>query len=210
MYNLLFLQGGSIDISELQSLGLLANAEEYQAHQLTDNIWVYGSPTSLSWQDNTLYTLQDNSYLQEFFQKFSAGGYNIGVVTYPSTEQHMLMGQFTDKLLYTAVMTSLGATTTGSLYLQFSDDVVANLQTDFIPQFAKYVDDDTILYLETTQLLSFLGIEREQFLSIVPVLLGKYGTAYDALLTQDDYLRLYQTLNSNMGILLKTSEQSAL
>jgi hypothetical protein len=47
-------------------------------------------------------------------------------------------------------------------------------------------------------MLSFLGVEEEQFMAILPIILGQYGNTYTAMLSQEQYASLWNTFQENI------------
>jgi hypothetical protein len=62
--------------------------------------------------------------------------------------------------------------------------------------------------MEMKDILSFLGIQEQQFMTIVPIVLGQYGNAYTALLSNEEYISLWQNLSGNIGVFIDRSSTS--
>ena len=212
VHSLLFLEGDEIDIDELQQLGLITWWEEFRTEQLSDRIWMYGPQETFDRYSMNKKWLRDQELVDDFLRQFQAGNYNIGFVSTPLSQEGLpVVQQFSQQLEHSIFMTRLSPEATiGNLSLQFTDGVINANDTTFSPLLSSYASQESIVYLEMQDILWFFGIEKEQFLGLLPVLLGQYGSAYGALLSQDDYATLYDSLEKNIALVVEPSTTSML
>ena len=203
-HSLLFLEWDNIQIEELKTLWLVMQGASYEAEQLSPRLWMYWPKESLDWQKNMIQTLDESDLITSYLQQFTAGNYNVWVISRPAANTSIpLMNQFVDQLLYTTIMTRLDAERTiWSVLLQFADGVLEGRDWVFNPVFSSYVWDETLLYLEMYDILWFLWVDKEQFLQLVPILFWQYWSVYSSLLSSDEYAALWDGFAENVWVFI--------
>jgi len=211
-YSLLFLEWEQVDINELQQLWLIVQWEQYVSKQINNKLWIYGTQAALDWQETSNSNNPNEYILENFIKQFTVWNYNLWVLSSPNSANKIpILQQFSDKLLYTSIMTRLAnQRTTWQITLQFADAVIQDTKWIYESKLDTFVSGDTLLYIEMKDMLSFLGVDEQQFLGIIPILLWQYGNAYTALLSNEQYVSLWETFEDNVGIFVGPSSDSML
>lgn len=211
-YDLLFLKWVQIDMEQLQQSGLINASSGYESRKIDENTWVYGARNTLHWYDDQQWNILDNIFVKTYRDAFHTGKYNLWFVSKPTQIAWFpLLGQFSQKLQYTAVMTRLSDIhTQGTLFLQFVDGVVHDVNTPFVPLFEKNRDDTNLLFAEFHDLVWFFNIPKDEFMMLVPALLGQNGGVYSNLLSTEDYENMYESFHQNLWITVDIDPESIL
>ena len=209
-YDLLFLNWSHLDREILASVGLASNTSGYELRNLKQDVWVYGLSEVLDRYDEQKNSLLDDEQVQKYRDDFSNGGYNMGFFSHPRVIAWLAwFERFVEKLQYVAVMTHLDLVhTRGKLALQFDKGVVHGTDAVFEPTFEKYKNDDTIFALELHDLVWFLGIDKEQFMQIAPLVFWQGKSAYAHLLDHEDYANIYDAFHQQVGLLIDASHEN--
>lgn len=209
-HSLLFLEWDNIDIEELKMLGLIMQWASYEAEQLSSRLWMYGPQISLDRQKTMTQTLDGSSLIESYVQQFTAGNYNVWIVSRPTANTSLpFMNQFVDQLLYTTIMTRLDTERTiWSVLLQFADGVLQERSWIFAPVLEAYAWSDTVMYMEMYDILGFLWVDKEQFLQLIPIVFGQYGSVYSSLLSEAEYTSLRDGFAQNVWVFIAPNTES--
>ena len=172
-------------------------------------MWLYADQVTMAWYEAASKKLTYDPFFSNYLEQFRAGDYNIGFVAKPEAAASLPLPQLGEQLQYTSLMTRFEAEYIGgSLLLQFSDGVISRPESPFFPKFTDFVRNENIVYLEMQQLLSFFGVEKENFVQIAPFFLGKQDATLQALFTDEMYSQIYEGLQGNVGILLEKADNA--
>jgi len=77
--------------------------------------------------------------------------------------------------------------------MQFSGDIVPTPTEKFTPQLFDYTTSGVVAYIEIANLIELFGIDQTQFTTIAALAFNQLGGgAYSAMLSNDDYSKLYE------------------
>lgn len=213
-YSRLLVKGtNEFDISMLIDSAIVPVSEEFTSKQLADQLWIYGPASSLDyhqgWDGDDITMIPEvEGYLDTFGDEWANLGFFSRPVIY-SPEAGPMVQQFADKLEWTFAMSYVSIEEKWwRMILEFEEGVVPSPMADFTPILSTYASSDSLLYLEVNNLLWLAGVDEQQFLSLVPLLIGQQYPAVSAMLSSEDYARLYELLTDNIGIVLTPSSSS--
>lgn len=203
--NLLFLKAKQqVSLDQIRSLGVVAPADGYEYERLGSQMRVYGDADALATYRsyNGTYAANDEN-VKQFLNAFRGGDYNLWFFSTPVTSpsQGALVGSFAEQLAYTYALSHLRLEQPfGRVVLQLQDNVIAASNDTFTPQLTQYAGDGSILYLETKDLTSLVGITNEQIKLFLPVVLGQGNPEAMNSLTSQDLDALAAALRDHIAI----------
>lgn len=205
--NLLFIQwDDSFDITTLEELGLIAEWEDYEARELSQNTIVYSDTAGLAWYDSHTTRLVDQNDTEKFLTAYNEWDYNAWFFSTPEWVEQLwwYSALVAWNLESTYLLSSLNTTTPQwQLILQMKEDAIAPAQWDFEPQLQEYYNG-SLFYLELQAIKDFLGIDESQIQTFLPFVAG---SAWIPLPSPDGITDL---LWKNLAITLQPSSTSPL
>ncbi len=95
--------------------------------------------------------------------------------------------------------------------MQFSGDIVPTPTESFTPQLFDYTTSGAVAYIEIANLIELFGIDQTQFTTIAALAFNQLGGgAYSAILSNDDYAKLYEGFNNHFALTVAPSSGSLL
>lgn len=201
-----------VDIASLQQAGLIASDPSYITEQLASNVWVYGDTGAVHSYDATFKKgalLSSEKALSTRAADVIADKYNVGMFSYAASAPSVspLASKFINALRWTAVSSHLGQENAfGNVTMQFSGDIIPEAKEDFVPELSDYPPDTKVAYVEIANLINLFGIDQEQFTTVASLFFNQFGGgSYSALLSNDDYAKLYKGFSSHLAITIAPS-----
>lgn len=176
--NLLFLEWNEqFDISQIEALGLLAEWEDYEARELSDDIVVYADRWGLEWYESQTTSLVDVEEADQFLLSLEDTSYNAWFFSTPAwiTQLWWYSALLASNLESTYLLSSLNTTSpTWRLILQMKEDTIPESQSAFEPVLWWYYSD-ALFYLELQAVKNLLGIDEAQIQTFLPFIAWSAG-----------------------------------
>jgi hypothetical protein len=205
--NLLFLEWNEqFDISQIEALGLLAEWEDYEARELSDDIVVYANRWWLDRYEAQKTSLVDVEQAQQFLKILEDETYNAGFFSTPAgiTQLWWYSELLASNLESTYLLSSLNtASPTWKLVLQMKEGTIPESQGIFEPALWWYYSD-ALFYLELQAVKNLLGISESQIQTFLPFVAGSAGIP---LPSPDGITEL---LSDNLALVITPSVSSPL
>ncbi len=212
-----FVNEQPVDITSLQEQGLIVADPTYVTKQLAGNVWIYGDATAV----NEYVSITKKGAFLSSEKAFSTWAtevitdqYNVGMFAYAvtPTQVNPLANKFVQALRRTAVSSHLGKENAfGNVIMQFSWDIVPSPTEDFTPQLFDYTTSGAVAYIEIANLIELFGIDQTQFTTLAALAFNQLGGgAYSAILSNDDYTKLYEWFNNHFALTVAPSSGSLL
>ncbi len=195
-----------IDIKALQDAGVIVADPSYVTTQLGTNVWLYWDAVSVNAYEaeQKKWAILSEKWFGDWVTQMRSNQYNVGMFSYaqvtPTTPS--LAAQLAQSLRWTTVASHLWKENAfGQVIMQFSGDVIPEPTEAFTPKFYSTSSSGAVAYFELTNILDLFGIDQEQFTALAPLLFSqKWWAAYSALLSNEDYIQLYDTLRDHIAI----------